>query len=348
MTQQEIRTQKITRFDPNAPGVNNGQLLGLPFGYEESSLVIMPVPWEVTVSYGAGTAKAPEAIQKASLQVDIYDADYPDGWKQGIFLQKIPAQWKRKSTALRKRVALYLDAIAKGSPIEPEQLISEVNAAGEQLRSWVRAQTQTILRDGKIPALLGGDHSTPLGVFDAIGETGPFGILQIDAHADLRKNYEGFCCSHASIMDRVLENPKMEKLVQVGVRDYCAEELERIEGSQRRVVCFFDADLQQARFRGMHWEEICRRITDELPQRIYVSFDIDGLKPAYCPHTGTPVPGGFEPEEVFHLLRMIMASGKELIGFDLVEVGSSEWDAAVGARILYKLCNLTLQSRTAS
>ena len=201
---------------------------------------------------------------------------------------------------------------------------------------------------GKLVGLLGGDHSTPLGYFKAIGEKhGDFGILQIDAHCDLRKAYENFVYSHASIMYNALEEvPQIKKLVQVGIRDYCEEEWDYIEANKDRVVTFFDQDIKERQFEGKTWQAITDEIISQLPQKVFISFDIDGLNPKLCPHTGTPVQGGFETDQVFYLFKKLMQSGRHLVGFDLNEVGISqdEWDENVGARCLFKLCNMLAAS----
>lgn len=214
------------------------------------------------------------------------------------------------------------------------------------LYDWVHEMTLDLLKEGKKVGLIGGDHSTPLGFIKALSEVHEeFGILQIDAHADLRNAYEGFKYSHASIMYNVLhEVPQVKKLVQLGIRDYCDEELEMIQNSNGRIATFFDRDVKAQQFEGATWKQVCEQVIDQLPQKVYISFDIDGLDPKLCPDTGTPVPGGFEVEQVFYLFRLLHASGRELIGFDLNEVSCGEHsvdgiDAIVGARILYKLCN---------
>jgi agmatinase len=216
------------------------------------------------------------------------------------------------------------------------------------MNEWVYNQTLALLNKGKLVGLVGGDHSTPLGYYKAIGEKkGDFGILQIDAHCDLRDSYEGFQYSHASIMYNALkEVPQLTKLVQVGIRDYCEEELDFIKDNPERVTTFFDKDIKEALFEGEQWKSICDRIIDALPQQVYISFDIDGLDPKLCPHTGTPVPGGFEVAQIFYLFKRVLASGRQLIGFDLNEVSTShdEWDANVGARVLFKLCNLLVMN----
>ena len=214
------------------------------------------------------------------------------------------------------------------------------------LYNWVQEMTARLLKEGKKVGLIGGDHSTPLGFIKALSNIHPeFGVLQIDAHADLRNAYEGFKYSHASIMYNVVNMiPQVKKLVQVGIRDYCDEEVQVINDSNGRIITFFDKNIKEQQYEGASWKQVCDKIIAELPQKVYVSFDIDGLDPKLCPNTGTPVPGGFEVEQVFYLFKQLHASGRELIGFDVNEVSTGiqaadNIDAIVGARVLYKLCN---------
>jgi agmatinase len=189
--------------------------------------------------------------------------------------------------------------------------------------------------------LLGGDHSTPLGFLRALSEKYErFGILQIDAHADLRKAYEGFTYSHASIMYNALKLPSVSRLIQVGIRDFCEEEQDVINRSRGRISTFFDEDLKAWRYKGETWDALCNSIIKELPANVYISFDIDGLDPKLCPNTGTPVAGGLEFQEAIYLIKKV-AQSRKIIGFDLCEVapGQNDWDANVGARLLYNLCN---------
>lgn len=342
----------LSKFDPNSPGLLSNNIFGLPFSEEEARLVLLPVPWEVTVSYMYGTARGPEHIFKASLQVDLYDADVKEGWKQGFYMQESDRQLLLRSDYLRKEAELYLKFLSEGGDVSDNEFLrrslEDVNKGTEKMNEWVYTQTSALLQQGKLVGLVGGDHSTPLGYFKAIGEhKGDYGILQIDAHCDLRNSYEGFKYSHASIMYNALnEVPQLTKLVQVGVRDYCEEELEYIRNSNGRVETFFDQQIKERQFEGETWKSICDNIIEKLPEQVYISFDIDGLDPKLCPHTGTPVAGGLEGPQVFYLFRRVLESGRRLIGFDLSEVsaGHDEWDANVGARMLFKLCNLMVKS----
>jgi agmatinase len=197
---------------------------------------------------------------------------------------------------------------------------------------------------------LGGDHSTPLGFLKALAEKNTeFGILQIDSHCDLRKSYADFKYSHASIMHNALEDiPQIKKLVQIGIRDYCEEECDYLLANKNRIVIYPDKDLKERKFEGENWSTIVDEIIKQLPDKVYISFDIDGLDPKLCRMTGSPVPGGFEMEEIFYLLKKIVKSGRKLIGFDLSEVGISRdgWDENVGARVLFKLCNLMIMANS--
>ncbi|MDX5346515.1 MAG: arginase family protein, partial [Hymenobacteraceae bacterium] len=162
-----------------------------------------------------------------------------------------------------------------------------------------------------------------------------------DAHADLRDAYEGFEFSHASIMFNALKVPQVKKLVQVGIRDICQAEAELVEQSNGRIITFYDQTLKENMYEGDSWKKQCKKIIAQLPQKVYISFDIDGLDPKLCPATGTPVPGGLEFHEAVFLVKQLVKSGREIIGFDLCEVapGDSEWNGNVGARLLFKLCN---------
>lgn len=342
----------LSQYDANALGNPNNNIFGLPTEEQDARLVIVPVPWEVTVSYSAGTARAADNIAKASLQVDLYDVDFHNLWRQGFYMRPVDKKILLKSDYLRKEAELYIDYISNGEDVDKNNFmcrsLREINEGSVFMNNWVYTQAKELLDKNKLVAILGGDHSTPFGFIKAIGERYPeFGILQIDAHCDLRKAYEGFNYSHASIMYNVLQEiPQVTKLVQVGIRDFCDEEIEYIQQSKGRVQPFYDRTLKNRLFEGESWRYIVEDIVAALPQQVYISFDIDGLNPKLCPNTGTPVPGGLELEQVFYLFKKLLESGRKIIGFDLNEVGvgDNSWDANVGARALYQLCNFLTAS----
>ncbi|HEV2355347.1 MAG TPA: agmatinase family protein [Puia sp.] len=344
----------LSQFDANGPSNPRNNIFGLPFNEEDARLVILPIPWEVTVSYGAGTARAAEHVFRASMQVDLFDAETGDAWRKGIYMRQADKKILMKSDYLRKEAELYINYTSKGEMLEKNTFmcksLKEINEGSGYLNRWVFDQTRNLLNEGKLVGLLGGDHSTPLGYIKAIAEKhGEFGILQIDAHCDLRQSYENFVYSHASVMYNALkETRELKKLVQVGIRDYCQEEWDYIRNSESQVVTYFDKDIRERMFDGQTWKQIAEEIVSQLPEKVYVSFDIDGLDPRLCLYTGTPVPGGFDTEQVFYLIRTIVRSGRKFIGFDLDEigVGDTEWDANVGARVLWKLSNLLIASNS--
>ena len=339
-------------FNPNSLSNPNYNIFGIPITEQEARIVILPVPWEVTVSSSAGTARAPEQIFKASMQVDLYDTDFQETWRHGFFMRPTDKKILLKSDYLRKEAELYIDYISKGELVENNAFMSkslkEINEGGIYMNKWVYEQTKELLAANKLVGLLGGDHSTPLGYFKAIAEKhGDFGILQIDAHCDLRKAYEDFKYSHASIMYNALtEINVISKLVQVGIRDLGPEEMDYIESSNGRVTTFFDKNIKERQYTGDTWKQITDEIVNHLPEKVHLSFDIDGLDPKLCPNSGTPVHGGFETDQVYYLLKNILQSGRKLIGFDLTEVGvgDTNWDSNVGARVLFKLCNFLIAS----
>jgi agmatinase len=343
------RDDIIRNFDPSGVGLDNGNFCGLPFDYDTAGIILLGMPWEVTVSYHAGTAEGPAAVLKASPQLDLYDFDNPDGWQQGIFMPPLPVWMRQRNDELRSLAAQIIDATEQGIDVRQDETLAvglaTVNAACEAMTQWLYDQAQQAIAAGKHVGVIGGDHSTPLGLIRALADQYPeFGILHIDAHADLRDAYQGFQYSHASIMTHVVALPQVSRLVQVGIRDISHGEVAKIQQSQNRIIAHYDPVLKEQRYSGVSWREICRAIVEPLPQQVYVSFDVDGLDPKLCPKTGTPVPGGLELEEAFCLVREIGRSDRQIIGFDVSEVGRSDWDGNVGARIVYKLCNLMAQS----
>ena len=341
----------LAGFDPAGAAIHDG-IFGLPHTPEQASVVIVPVPWEPTTSYRRGTAKAPAAILAASRQVDLYDLDTGKPYEAGIaMLPEDPeiVKWNQEACEAATPV-IEAGGHVTGNPQLQEALL-RVNEASHRLNERVRRIVKSQLDRGKIVGLVGGDHSAPFGALRALAERYPhFGILHIDAHADLRDSYEGFTYSHASIMRNALvQIPAVQRIVQVGVRDLSEEEHAFIRGSHGRIASFFDRDLAQRAFTGETFAHTAAAIAEALPEHVYVSFDIDGLDPSLCPHTGTPVPGGLSFREAVALLAEVANSGRRIIGFDLNEVApgpdGDEWDANVGARMLYKLIGFALAAR---
>jgi agmatinase len=339
-------------FDPDAAAAPGTGIFGLPCTREESRIILIPVPYDATTSYRPGTADGPRAILDASAQVDLFDRRFGRVYEQGIFMIDEDPRVRRTS----ERAAAYARPIvAQGGATEDDSdAVSRINAAGEEINEYVDGQVEAVLRAGKVPGVVGGEHSVPFGAIQAcadhVGASGGegLGILHIDAHMDLRPAFEGFVWSHASIMYNVLERiPGVTKLVQIGIRDFGEGELEVAKRHAPRVDVHFDDDWDHKLLDGARFTDLCRAALAPLPKKIYVSFDIDALDPSVCPHTGTPVPGGLSFNQATIILDELRKTGREVIGFDLVEVAPGpgnanepEWDANVGARILYKLCGV--------
>lgn len=336
-------------FDPDAPSVGD-RIYGLPFDAEDSGVILIPVPWDATTSYRDGAHSGPKAIQQASLQVERLDADFGLVYRHGIHLldNEQTREIGSRNAEARKAALAVIDSDEPHGPTVA-RCLAEVNEAGGWLNDTVYGMAQTWLDRGRMVGVVGGDHSAPYGLIRAVCERHPdVGILQIDAHADLRDSYEGFEWSHASIMRNVMDRLPVQRLCQVGIRDYGVAE-QRFAASDPRVVTFYDAALKAAQYRGVTWHTVCERIISQLPRKVYISFDIDGLDPALCPHTGTPVAGGLSYGQAVYLLKLLAAS-REVVGFDLVEVaegaeGEDEWDGNVGARMLYKLIGTAMRGK---
>jgi agmatinase len=350
-------------FDPNAPAQPGSGIFGLPHDEGEALVVLVPVPWEATTSYGGGAAGGPRAILEASAQVDLYDLDVDKPYAAGIHMlpeaeEIIVANGKGKALAEK-----IIEAGGAGDDPELQRSLARVNELSRQVNAWVHAETTRLLDGGKIVGIVGGDHSVPFGALTALAakqspspssssQAAGFGVLHFDAHSDTRRAYEGFEHSHASIMFNVLEHvPQVKKVVQVGIRDLCEAEVDYCRAQGERVRMFSDRELVKRRHAGEPFAVTAKAIVNELPDEVWVSFDIDGLDPRFCPHTGTPVPGGLEPSDVVAILRELALSGRRIVGFDLNEVAPNqhdvedEWDGNVGARMLYKLVAFTLASQ---
>lgn len=339
----------MSGFDPDAAAQPGSGVFGLPGDADSAGVVLVPVPFDATTSYRRGAALGPAAILEASRQVDLFDRETGRPYEAGIAAcEPDPrvAVWNEEARALADPI---LAAGGAGDDPALRAALARVNALSRAVDDLVEATVERWLSRGKLVGVVGGDHSTPLGAIRAHARRAPgLGVLHVDAHADLRDAYEGFTRSHASIMFNVLAGcPGVSRLVQIGVRDFAEGELEVQRREGERVRCFFDADLARARLEGATWASLVAPVVEALPRDVYISFDIDGLDPSLCPGTGTPVPGGLSFHEACYLLSAVARSGRRIVGFDLNEVapGDDEWDANVGARLLYKLIGYALLTR---
>ncbi len=331
-------------FDPDGRADADSGIFGLDASSETAAVVLVPVPFDAATSWGSGARDAPRAIVAASHQIDLYDPAVGTPYRSGIAM--LPDADSVR--ALNTRGRELAERVRAGD----RAALSEANEVGGRVHEWVYQQVSAWLDRGRVVGAVGGDHSCAFGAVRAHLERHPaLAVLQIDAHADLRLAYEGLTWSHASVMRNLLDRTELSRLVQVGLRDVSPGEVAFARAHAGRVRQHFDHDLAAEMLEGATFAERAARIVDELPEKVYVSFDIDGLDPSLCPHTGTPVPGGLSFQQARFLLAAVTSSGRTLVGFDVTEVVPGtrpferSWDAVVGAHLLYRLGGHALLGR---
>lgn len=275
--------------------------------FENSAIAILPIPYEATTSYGKGTKKGPKAILRASAYVEFYD-DETD-----------------KELCFEKGIATL-------APLSFKKMNQE-NAM-----NLIETTVASLLETGKFLVCLGGEHSVSYPIIKAFYNKFPqMSILQFDAHSDLRESYEGTPYSHASVMARVIDFFPAERLVQVGIRALCVEEASLIK--EMKIKTFFASKIRQNEY-GKDW---IKKVVKSLGQQVYITFDVDFFDPSVMPSTGTPEPEGFYYTEAIEIIREIVRSGRQIIGFDVVELapikGLNHPDLTT-ARLIYKMLNL--------
>ena len=279
----------------------------------------------------------------ASKSLDLGNVELDSPWAAGIHMLPQSGSITELGQGARR---LYQDIDQ-----DPEACTS-IDILCEMMNQHVEGSVSNVLSSGKIPGVVGGDHSVAFGAFRAIDSLGePFSILHFDAHLDMRDAYEGLKYSHASVFHNALTELKsLERVVSVGVRDFGPAEVNFCNSQGDRTRVFYDVDMASRKLDGVDFSSISSEIISSLTDNVWISLDIDGLDPSLCPNTGTPVPGGLNYGEISRVISDLGKSGKRIIGFDLNEVspdptGMSDWDANVGMRVLYSLCSWTLHSR---
>jgi agmatinase len=341
-------------FDPDGPGLDG--LYGVEVPLEDAGLVVVPVPFQATASYGRGTRDGPAAVRAASLQIDLDDVQFGPSYALGIGWDGSRGD---EIAALGDGVDAEARAVIEAGGADTDEASAAlrasrdaVDAASAAVRALVQEGAEAALARGAVPVVLGGDHSSPLGNIAAVAARHPgLGIFHVDAHADLRVAYLGFTESHASIMHNALALPGVAGLVGVGYRDMGRAERKRI-AEDGRIMAVLDDELGRRRLAQEPFSAVVDAVCAALPDTVYLSIDIDGLEPSLCPDTGTPVPGGLDWHQLCALLEGI-ARTKRIVGADLCEVapgqsgaeGRDGWDAIVGARVLYKLIGAVALSR---
>ncbi len=275
-------------------------------GYNSARIVILPIPYEQTTSYGKGTRKGPNAILNASAYVEFYDDEFD------------------KELCFEKGIATLPALNFKN--LEPKEALELIHKSVGMLIS-----------DGKFFVGIGGEHTISLPLIQAHFTAYPkMSILQFDAHSDLRESYEGTKFSHASVMARVCESFDPSRIIQVGIRALCKEEAKFIE--KNNIKTFFASKIRQNEY-GNNWQ---KAVVDTLSEQIYITFDVDYFDPSIIPATGTPEPDGFYYNETLEVFREIRRQGKKIIGFDVVELSPIKklhHPNLTTARLVYKILN---------
>ncbi len=283
----------------------------------QARAVLLPVPYEATTSYGKGTAQAPQALLEASAYVELYDE-------------------------IRDREPAVRSPASSLGAASDDQVISHywtaptvtVSEAFEPAMAEIQSRATELVGPGRFLCAIGGEHSiTPPLIQAHLQHYPDLHILQIDAHCDLRDQYEGSPLSHASAMARVVD-PVQNRLTQVGIRSICAEDRRAIR--ERRLHTFFAQGLQ-----GKPDPVWIQEVIDTLGPRVYLTVDVDGLDPAVVPSTGTPEPGGLSWWQTVELIRAL-GEQRQIIGADVVELavtGAAEADR----RSAFTVAKLTYQ-----
>lgn len=273
---------------------------------EKSFFHVLPVPYEASVSYGSGTALGPQKILQASWQLETWDGMSTPS-ELGIFTHK-PVE-------IDSRAPVCMDRIARA--------------------------TRTIVDHKGFPIALGGEHSVTYGVIKGLLEAGidDFGVVQIDAHADLREAYEGNPYSHASVMKRIVDEKVF--LYQLGIRALCHEE---VDIRNKYAIEYQDADVLVPN------NIMAVQLPEDFPEKVFFTLDIDGLDPSVFPSTGTPVPGGLTWYQTLSLFESVVRQRK-IIGFDVMEFapisGFHAYDFSA-ALLVYKMMGIVQRNMSHS
>jgi len=219
-------------FDPNGVGVANGNIFGFPVEEASADIVIIPIPWDVTASYKKGTSAGPKAILNASTQLDFFHPKVSKAYETKVFMTPISEEWMAINDRLNMEAAPYFSALEtegeEKASADYIQVINTINDAQHALSSNLEERTLSLIHSGKICGVLGGEHSTPLGLIKALDKTyGSFSVLQIDAHADLRNAYEGFTQLNLKsyLSPRLIDTqcsivlPRKSKAVKVNIKE---------------------------------------------------------------------------------------------------------------------------------
>ncbi len=327
---QEVSLQQLKHLEAGECAPSDAGLFGASIPLDDAKLVLIPVPWDATTCRRKGSAGAPDAILKASHLVELFDLDFGKPYFAGIVM--LPTE--------------------KGFPYADCSDLSVVNRASLRVNDLVYRRAKKLLKTGKFVGVVGGEHSASYGLLKALAKKHKtFGVLHIGARHNLRKAYRGFQYSHASAMHNVISDfPEIKNLVSVGTRTFYESEFKFANAESNKVSTFYDLEIYEKKATGKSFASIANQIIGNLPKQVYVSLDIRGLDASLCSGSSEPVPGGLSFNEASFLINLLAKSDRKIIGFDLCEVGpqpgDGNWNAQVGAKVLYKLCGALVHSNS--
>lgn len=284
----------------------NSTFAGIPqnhAGLDTSKIVLIPVPYDGTSTWGKGSDKGPEAFLEASENMELYDIETDsEVYKNGIYLTE---------------------------PVT-------VNATPEAMVDAVHQETKRFIKKNKFVTIFGGEHSISIGTIRAFNEMFPnLTVLHIDAHADLRKSYEGSACNHACAVYEASQNTN---LIQVGIRSMDAKEKSVMDLDKT----FFAHEMAI----DDTWMDA---VIDQMTENVFITFDLDAFDPSILPSTGTPEPGGLFWYETLDFLKQVFAE-KNVVGFDIVELCPNNVDKSsdfLAAKLYYKMLSYKFKGQDA-
>lgn len=315
---------------------------------KDADVVIVSAPWSVTSDFGRGATYTPDAVIDASAECGLYDANSELSAEGRVATAEIDYNIQESSEHLGREAERIAHHTASSVGEYAARKIAHINEGFAEMHTSIYKQAKYWAEQGKKVAVMGGDHSVTFGAVKALAECNEgMGVLFVDAHADFSREGEVYNYSHRSIARNIVEEiPSVERLVEIGVRDISRVEAEELKANDN-VELFLAERLAAKRFEGASWGDLCREVVAALPQKVYISLDIDALKIEFCNNTNAPVPGGMTFDEVTYLINAVVESGREIVGFDIVEVVSkidNKMDAIVAARLLSKMCVASIRS----
>jgi agmatinase len=272
------------------------------YSFEESSIILLPVPYDETSTYMKGADKGPDAIMEASVNLEFYDIE-------------------TRSEAHKHGIHTAEPVTEKSSP--------------EELVNAVHRKVKWLLGEKKFPVVVGGNHTVSIGAFRAVAEKySELTILQIDAHSDLRNEYEGSPFNHACAMARARE---LAHIVQIGIRSMAADELPYADMNNIYPAYQLNSD-----------KSLYRKALESLKDNVYITIDLDGFDPSLIPSTGTPEPGGPGYYDIMHFLRDV-SFARNVVGFDVVELcpnPANKMPDFVASKVIYQLLSYIFSKRS--